>query len=128
MSRSYPLRLARPTRNGRDRAGGPAPIHIAERDPFKLERRRERRDAAEGLLCASYSGPGRAGITHLRLVDRSAGGLGAYTRTALKPGMVVTVCPEGSTLAWMKATAVRCEPAGEEGYRVGLRYVGAAAA
>lgn len=125
-SSSYRLSIARTP--GACRGRGRAPIHVAQRDPFKLERRRELREDADGLLCASYSGPGRAGITHLKIVDRSAGGLGAYSKTALEPGMVVTVCPEGSTLAWMKAAAVRCEPAGDEGYRVGLRYLGAAAA
>lgn len=107
------------------------PIHVTARDPFKLERRRETRHEAEGCLCASYgSAPGepkRFGITHLTLIDRSPSGLGATTRTPIAPGAPVTICPEGSTIPWLAAIAVRCEPH-EDGYRIGLKYTGAAAA
>jgi hypothetical protein len=124
-------RAARPTDHApapRGPASARAKVHVALRDPFRLERRREGREAADGLVCASYEAPGRCGITHLRLVDRSASGLGATTRTELEPGTVVTICPEGATTPYVRAVAVRCEPAGECGYRVGLRYCGRAAA
>jgi hypothetical protein len=106
-----------------------APAHIAARDPFKLERRCEPRYADEGSLSASYSSapdaPPAFGITHLQVVDPR--GLGATSRTPIRPGSRVTICPEGSTIPWLAATAVRCEPC-EEGFRIGLKYSGAAAA
>jgi len=97
-------------------------------DPFRMERRRERREAAWGVLCASYTnGVDKMGITHLELLDRSSGGLGARTRTRIEPGANVTICPEGSTVPWLAARAVRCE-ALRDGFRVGLKYIGPAAA
>ncbi|HMN40610.1 MAG TPA: PilZ domain-containing protein [Phycisphaerales bacterium] len=102
--------------------------HIASRDPFKLERRREDRHEAEGSLRASYSaGPGHFGITNLDLVDRSPGGMAVETTTRINPGTIVTICPEGSTVPWLSALAVRCEPRGEV-FRIGLRSCGPAAA
>lgn len=104
------------------------PRHIKERDPFKIERRRSLREPAEGVLAASYRGEGRFGITHLQLLDRSDRGLGAHSDVRIDPGMTVTICPEGSTLPWVSATAVRCQPDAEGGYTVGLQYSGCAAA
>jgi hypothetical protein len=102
--------------------------HIAARDPFKLERRREERYAAEGMVSASYSnGVDRFGITHLELVDRSPRGLAARTRVRIEPGEIVTICPEGSTIPWVSAKAVRCEESDGE-FVVGLNYCGNAAA
>jgi hypothetical protein len=95
---------------------------------YKLERRCEKRHEADGTLCASYSnGSNRFGITYLELVDRSPHGLGAISRTRIEPGETVTICPEGSTIPWVSATAVRCvERDGE--YLVGLKYCGRAEA
>jgi len=105
-----------------------AGAHIAARDPFKLERRREERYDADGTLCASYSnGAGRFGITHLQLIDRSPGGLGATTLVRIEPGELVSICPEGSTIPWVRARAVRCEERDGE-FVVGLKYCGGAAA
>ncbi len=103
----------------------------AARDPYKLERRGDERIAcAERLrVLASYSdGATRSGITHLELVDRSAGGMGARSRVKIDPGMIVTICPEGSTVPWVSARAARCER--EEGgwWRVGLEMAGMRAA
>lgn len=101
----------------------------AARDPYKLERRGEVREAHEGRLIASYTdGATRSGITHLELVDRSAGGMGARSRVRIEPGMIVTICPEGSTVPWVSARAARCER--EEGgwWRVGLEMAGMRAA
>ncbi len=100
----------------------------ALRDAYKLERRREERHSAEGMVSASYSnGVDRFGITHLELVDRSPGGLGARTRARIEPGEIVTICPKGSTIPWVSARAVRCVESGE-GFVVGLKYAGRAAA
>ena len=102
--------------------------HIACRDPFKLERRRENRHDAEGSLRASYStDPGHFRIASLELVDRSPRGLGVTTSARIEPGTMVTICPEGSSIPWLSALAVRCEPRGEA-FRIGLRYSGPVAA
>lgn len=103
------------------------PRHVAEQDPFKLERRRLVREEAEGVLRASYcvpattDEPARFGITQIKLVDRSAGGLGAIAAVELAPGMSITICPEGSSIAWLSARVARCEPI-EDGFRIGLQY------
>ncbi len=105
-----------------------AGAHIAARDPFKLERRREDRHEAKGELSASYSnGRDRFGITNLELLDRSAQGLGVRTRVRIEPGEMVTICPEGSTIPWVSAKAVRCVE-GEGEFVVGLKYCAGAAA
>jgi hypothetical protein len=111
---------------GGTRPGGSR--RTALNDPYKLERRREEREEAQGSLVASYSnGVDRFGITHLELVDRSSHGLGAVTQSRIEPGEIVTICPEGSTIPWVSARAVRCvERDGE--YLVGMRYCGAATA
>jgi hypothetical protein len=105
-----------------------AGAHIASRDPFKLERRREDRHEAEGSLHASYStGPDHFGITNLELVDRSSHGLGALTNSPIDPGTTVTICPEGSSVPWLSARAVRCIKQGDR-FCIGLCYSGPAAA
>lgn len=119
MSRSDSLRFRQAVRPG---------PHVSQRDPFKLERRRAQRDPAKGVLSASYSnGVDRFGITHLELIDRSSGGLGAKTFVPLDPGLTVTICPEGSTVPWLTAKCVRCESR-DDGYHVGLKYEALAAA
>ncbi len=118
MSRHTSFRIVRPSSAN--------PRHIAERDPFKLERRRGQRKTAEGVLRISYRVPGteasgaRFGITQLTLLDRSPGGLGATTPVELPTGMAVKICPEGSSVAWLSARVVRCESTGD-GFRVGLQ-------
>lgn len=89
--------------------------------PLRFERRREDRESAEGSLAASYAGDGRVGITRLELIDRSPSGLGVRTRVRIEPGMIVTICPKGSTIPWMAGCAVRCEPDGEA-WRVGIAF------
>ena len=97
-------------------------------DPYKLERRCEKRLGAAGTLSASYSnGRDRFGITHLELVDRSARGLGVRTRVRIEPGGMVTICPEESTIPWVSARAVRCVESDGE-FVVGLKYCASAAA
>jgi hypothetical protein len=97
-------------------------------DPYRLDRRREKRHEAEGLLRATYSnGVDRFGITNLDLVDRSARGLGVRTRVRLDPGETVKICPKGSTIPWVSARVVRCVERGG-GYVVGMRYCGSATA
>lgn len=92
------------------------------RDTLKLERRASEREPATGAISATYTnGTDRYGLTHLQVVDRSDGGIGALTRSALEPGMRITICPEGSRTPWLGAVCVRCEPAGEL-FRVGLAY------
>src|SRR2546428_255000 len=99
-----------------------APAHNAGRDPFKLERRREDRHDAEGVVLATYSdGAGRFGVTHLELIDRSSGGMRARTLVPIEPGSIVNICPEGSTIPWLGSRAVRCEASGE-GFVIGMRY------
>lgn len=125
MSREYSFRIVRACQ-GRSR-------RAVERDPFKLERRREARESAKGVLCASYSAPATAdrparfGITQITLQDRSSSGLGAIAAVELEPGMTVTICPEGSTVAWLSAQVARCERI-NDGYRIGLKYSTLAAA
>jgi len=80
---------------------------------FKFERRRENREVADGSLAATYAGDGRAGITRLELIDRSAGGMGVRSRVRIEPGMMVTICPEGSTIPWLAEGAE---------YRVGIAF------
>ena len=95
------------------------------RGTLKLERRACEREPVTGSLSATYTnGTDRYGLTHLQLIDRSERGLGAYTRSAIEPGMQVTICPDGSRTPWMGAVCVRCEPAkGQpEVYRIGLAY------
>ena len=96
--------------------------------PYKLERRCEKRQGAEGSLSASYSnGRDRFGITHLEMLDRSARGLGVRTRVRINVGETVTICPEGSRIPWVSARAVRCvERDGE--FVVGLKYCASAVA
>ena len=92
------------------------------RDTLKLERRAAEREPSTGSLSATYTnGRDRYGLTHLQVVDRSEGGIGALTRSALEPGMRITICPSGSTIPWLGALCVRCEPVGEL-FRVGLAY------
>lgn len=101
-----------------------AGARIVTRDPFKLERRREERHEAEGAVSASYSnGVDRFGITHLELVDRSPGGLCVKSRVRIEPGETVTICPEGSTIPWVSARAVRCVES-DGAFVVGMRYCG----
>ena len=91
-------------------------------DTLKLERRCAEREPGTGTMSATYTnGRDRYGLTHLEIVDRSERGLGALTRSALEPGMTVTLCPDGSGVPWMAALCVRCEPAGDL-FRVGLAY------
>ncbi|MBX3387539.1 MAG: hypothetical protein KF768_13305 [Phycisphaeraceae bacterium] len=97
---------------------------------LRFERRREEREAVEAdkdgrlpRLTATYSnGQDRFGILHMELVDQSRSGLGVRSKTAVEPGMRVTICPAGSTVPWLSAVAVRCEAEGGEGggHRIGL--------
>ncbi|MBY0311475.1 MAG: PilZ domain-containing protein [Phycisphaerales bacterium] len=125
--------MSRPNSFRFERARAMKPRHVVEQDPFKLERRRLVREEAEGVLRASYSvpatddQPARFGITQIKLVDRSPGGLGAIAAIELEPGMSITICPEGSSIAWLSARVARCERI-EEGFRIGLRYADLAAA
>ncbi len=92
------------------------------RSTLKLERRGSEREASTGSISATYTnGRDRYGLTHLQVVDRSEGGIGALTRSAIEPGMRVTMCPDGSRIPWLGALCVRCEPAGEL-FRIGLAY------
>jgi len=118
----------RPKWRIRSSSGHIAGTRIVTRDPFKLERRREVRHEADGTLSASYSnGVDRFGITHMQLVDRSPGGLGVKTHVRIEPGEMVTICPEGSTVPWVSARAMRCiENDGK--FVVGLKYCASAAA
>lgn len=96
----------------------------ADASALRLERRREPREAASGTLPASYRGEGRFGITQLELVDESDSGLGARTLTPVEPGMIMTICPQGSTVPWRNARVARCSPdsGGRGGFRIGLVF------
>ena len=104
---------------------GPVDAGVARaRDPYKLERRGDERIACEerSSVLASYSdGATRSGIAHLELVDRSVGGggMGVRSRVRIDPGMIVTICPEGSTVPWVSARAARWEPESGGLWRVG---------
>jgi len=103
----------------------PVTKRTSERGALKLERRSSEREASTGSISATYTnGKDRYGLTHLQVVDRSDGGIGALTRSAIEPGMRVTICPEGSRTPWLGALCVRCEPAGgkDDLYRIGLAY------
>jgi hypothetical protein len=103
----------------------PVAKRTSPRGALKLERRSSEREASTGSISATYTnGKDRYGLTHLQVVDRSDGGIGALTRSAIEPGMRVTMCPEGSRTPWMGALCVRCEPAGNNGelFRIGLAY------
>jgi hypothetical protein len=103
-------------------------IHKRTDSALRFERRGCDREPSSGLVAATYSNGGdRFGLTHLELLDRSSGGMGARTRAWIEPGMTVTICPEGSSIPWLTATAVRCEDDGDQ-YRVGLCYSHRAAA
>lgn len=91
-----------------------------QRDPFKIDRRSEAREPAEHTVLASYHADGRFGITTLRLVDRSNGGVGATCDIAIEPGMRVTLAGEKATSAWIPGTVVRCTREGDE-FRIGVR-------
>lgn len=113
-------------------------VHVATRAPLRpsvstqvlrLERRRIARQRVEinaamppTLLSAIYSDHAtRFGIAALEVVDHSRAGLGVRTRTKLDPGMRIMICPPGSKIPWLTATAVRCEPDEQAGnFRVGL--------
>jgi len=128
MSRSHSVSRSHRRAPGRHARGGGSDRRPTLLDPFRMERRTDRREPAWGTLSASYAnGAEHLGITHLELVDRSRTGLGARTRTRIQPGATVTICPEGSSVPWLAARAVRCEQLAD-GYRVGLRYIGPAAA
>ncbi len=100
----------------------PVSAKVSDRGTLKLERRASEREPAARTMAATYTnGRDRFGLTHLELLDRSETGLGALTRSALEPGMHVTICPEGSSIPWAGAVCVRCEPAGDL-YRVGLAF------
>jgi hypothetical protein len=94
------------------------------RDVFRLDRRREAREAVDARrapapIPAAYSDhDGRMGITHVTVIDRSELGLGVRAATRIEPGMSVTI--GGSAGEWLRATAVRCTP-DTGGFRVGLR-------
>jgi hypothetical protein len=95
------------------------------RDTLKLERRSSEREAAAGTMTATYTnGTDRYGLTHLDIVDRSEGGIGALTRSPIEPGMLVTLCPKGSGVPWLGTMCVRCEPAKNERelFHIGLAY------
>src|SRR6185436_19487029 len=115
----------RPHNLSRHRSGGPR--RAGGKDPFTFERRRETRHEAKGSLHASYTCGGRFGITHLDLLDRSPSGMGATSRTMIECGATVMICPEGSTIPWLRAQVVRCEEVDGE-YVVGMKYTGAAKA
>jgi hypothetical protein len=129
MSRQPRLRYRASVEMGDGLSGSSGGVRrSALKDPYKLERRRQERHGAEGMLTASYSdGANRFGITHLELVDRSPGGLAARTRVRIEPGEMVTICPEGSTIPWVSARAVRCVENGGV-FVVGMRYCGGATA
>lgn len=114
-------RVARTTLSPR-RAGA-----RGSRPSLRIERRAEVRESAFGTLAATYSGEGRHGITHLELIDRSSSGIGAMTRTRIDPGMIVTICPEGSTIPWLSGRVTRCTPE-DEGFRIGMVFTRRAAA
>ncbi len=99
----------------------------ASRSVLRIERRAETRESAFGTLAATYSGDGRHGITQLELVDRSPSGLGALTQAPIEPGMIVTICPEGSTRPSLSGRVTRCTPAGE-GFKIGLVFTRRSAA
>ncbi len=88
---------------------------------LKLERRRERRQPADGVVSASFSdGACRFGITAATMCDVSDSGLAIETLSPITPGMRVQIRPESAGTPWLSALAVRCEPRGS-GYRIGLR-------
>lgn len=98
--------------------------------PLRFERRREvredvepDRDGKRPMMSATYTdGDSRFGILHMEVVDQSRSGLGVRSRTAVKPGMRITICPPGSSVPWLSAVAARCaELPDEDGcYRIGL--------
>lgn len=92
--------------------------------PYKIERRFGEREAASGKLVATFSNNrDRFGITHLDLIDRSEFGVGVRSRTPIDPGMIVTLCPEGSAIPWQMTEAARCVQTGRHSFRIGLRYL-----
>lgn len=104
-------------------------VRESSESALKLERRKEERDPAVGTCSASYwncgnaaqgAGSARFGITQLELVDESPSGMGVLTHSKIDPGMLVTICPEGSKVPWVAAVAVRCIPEGDR-FRVGLK-------
>lgn len=99
-------------------------------NPLRFERRREARETVEPkrdgslpTLTGTYSdGQDRFGILHMELLDQSRCGLGVRSRTRVEPGMRVTICPAGSSVPWLTAVAVRCEPepGDDSRHRIGL--------
>jgi hypothetical protein len=105
----------------RNRPARSAPLPAGRINPLRIERRAVPREAAFGTVAATFSGEGRYGITHLELIDRSSSGLGAMSRMPIEPGMVVTICPQGSKIPWLSGRVARCTPEGEQ-YRLGLVF------
>lgn len=101
----------------------PAPlVWESSEGNLKIDRRCETREHADGSLTASYTDTGaRYGIARLEIVDRSDQGMGVLTRARIEPGMIVTIRPEGHSVPWLSAVAVRCEPS-EHKFHVGLRF------
>lgn len=100
-----------------------APRHVGERDPFKLERRRDSRSVAAGsVVVVMRDADEGVGIMSLDLVDRSARGLGVTSPVPLAPGTHVTLCPQGTPHVWISMLAVRCIARPDGTYHAGLRY------
>ncbi len=95
---------------------------------YKLERRVAHREPAAGIVSATFSnGTDRYGIARLSLIDRSHGGMGAWTSTPLEPGMTIALSPVGTAAAWLTGVVARCKQEGD-GYHVGLHFAPALAA
>ena len=105
-------------------ADGPARRQRSSRtDTFKFDRRRWPRAGAAGDATVVYTdGQDRVGVTSLRLHDRSALGLGAWTPSPLEPGMRLTIHATEGGLGWTSARVVRASKAGDDadGWFVGV--------
>jgi len=104
------------------RAAGDQTAARTPRDPMRLERRREDREPSAGRIAASYTSGHRCGITQLQIVDRSPSGMGALSHSHIEEGMTVTICPEGSTIPWLRGRAVRSVQDANGMWRVGLVF------
>lgn len=95
---------------------------------YKFNRRMAHREPAAGVVNATYSnGTDRYGIARLSLMDRSHGGMGAWTSTPLEPGMTIALSPVGTAAAWLTGVVARCKQEGD-GFHVGLSFAPALAA
>lgn len=96
--------------------------------PIPFDRRRCRRDQADGVIMAAFSSE-ESGITLARVevINASRGGVALRSPVAIKPGARFSLHRESLPLPGERGTVARCS-AREQQFLLGLRFDAAAAA